>query len=287
MTTTEALSRFPDVWPFILAADTARYVVFAGITFGLLWFLRRWLEAYRIQRRRATRRDIGREVGWSVVTAVIFSLNGFLLVWCLNETGVIEIGTGAGTLLIAGQFLVITLAHDTWFYWLHRTLHTRALFRVAHLTHHRSVTPTPWAAYAFAPLEAVAQAMFLPVYLLLMPTDSLTIAIFLVHMMARNVIGHCGVEIMPRGWIDWPVARWITTPTHHDMHHAFGRWNYGLYFTFWDRLMGTEHPDYAMAFRRNAAGIPFASEHLPVTTGVTGSSAVPPPAAGGSAGTGA
>lgn len=37
---------------------------------------------------------------------------------------------------------------------------------------------------------------------------------------------------------------WWNTTTHHDLHHQRGRSNYGLYFTWWDRWMGTEHPDY-------------------------------------------
>ena len=32
------------------------------------------------------------------------------------------------------------------------------------------------------------------------------------------------------------------------------RWNFGLYFTFWDRLMGTEHPDYHARFAAAATG---------------------------------
>ncbi|MBA3838282.1 MAG: sterol desaturase family protein, partial [Zymomonas sp.] len=36
--------------------------------------------------------------------------------------------------------------------------------------------------------------------------------------------------------------------THHDLHHTEGRYNFGLYFTWWDRLMGTEHPRYHERF---------------------------------------
>jgi sterol desaturase/sphingolipid hydroxylase (fatty acid hydroxylase superfamily) len=32
------------------------------------------------------------------------------------------------------------------------------------------------------------------------------------------------------------------------LHHAQAGWNYGLYFTWWDRLMGTEHPEYYARF---------------------------------------
>ena len=37
---------------------------------------------------------------------------------------------------------------------------------------------------------------------------------------------------------------------HHDMHHAGGRWNYGLYFTWWDRIGRTEHPEYRQRLRQ-------------------------------------
>ncbi len=32
------------------------------------------------------------------------------------------------------------------------------------------------------------------------------------------------------------------------MHHQHIRMNYGLYFNFWDRLMGTNHPQYEARF---------------------------------------
>ena len=41
---------------------------------------------------------------------------------------------------------------------------------------------------------------------------------------------------------------WNNTTTHHDLHHETGRYNYGLYFRWWDKLMGTEHPDYRRKF---------------------------------------
>ena len=71
---------------------------------------------------------------------------------------------------------------------------------------------------------------------------------FTSHMIVRNVIGHAGVELFPKRWLQWPIARLITTTTHHDLHHSEFRWNYGLYFTWWDRLVGTEHPQYRERF---------------------------------------
>ena len=48
------------------------------------------------------------------------------------------------------------------------------------------------------------------------------------------------------------------------MHHNGSfRHNYGFYFTFWDRLMGTEHPHYAQTFREVTA-VPARGDAPPV-----------------------
>ena len=71
-------------------------------------------------------------------------------------------------------------------------------------------------------------------------------------MMARNAIGHCGYELFPARRDGRPLFDWMTTVTHHDLHHAHAGWNLGLYFTWWDRWMGTEHPEYHARFRAAA-----------------------------------
>ena len=70
------------------------------------------------------------------------------------------------------------------------------------------------------------------------PAHESALFLFLTRMILRNAIGHSGFELLPRRWQRLP----ITSVTHHDLHHSTTRWNYGLYFTWWDRLMRTEHP---------------------------------------------
>jgi sterol desaturase/sphingolipid hydroxylase (fatty acid hydroxylase superfamily) len=62
-------------------------------------------------------------------------------------------------------------------------------------------------------------------------------------------MGHAGVELMPRTLADSRWFGWINATTHHDLHHSSFHHNYGLYFTWWDRLMGTEHPAYREQLR--------------------------------------
>ncbi len=40
----------------------------------------------------------------------------------------------------------------------------------------------------------------------------------------------------------------VNTSVNHNQHHQFFKGNYGLYFTFWDRVMGTLRTDYDKYF---------------------------------------
>jgi sterol desaturase/sphingolipid hydroxylase (fatty acid hydroxylase superfamily) len=62
------------------------------------------------------------------------------------------------------------------------------------------------------------------------------------------IVGHLGFEIWPAGFVRHPLTRWHLTPTHHDLHHRWGKGNYGLYFSFWDDWIGTSRTDYVGAY---------------------------------------
>ena len=90
-------------------------------------------------------------------------------------------------------------------------------------------------------------ALFVPLVAFFLPLHEVVLFVFLAIMIVRNAMGHAGVEFHPRGWVDGPCDI-FTTVTHHDLHHQRARGNYGLYFTWWDRLMGTEFSDYRQCF---------------------------------------
>lgn len=240
---------FLAIWPTIFALDLARYLIAAGVLVAVLAVFARPLASRRIQRRLATSQDRRREIGYSLLTVLVFSLVGFS-VYVGSQSGVFRIYSGElpGTGRLMLEFAAFVLLHDAYFYWAHRAMHSRWLFRRVHRLHHKSRTPTPWAAYAFAPPEALLEAAIMPLAALLLPMHELTAFLFVTHMIARNVIGHAGVELFPSWWLRVPLLRLVTTTTHHDLHHSHGGYNFGLYFTWWDRLMNTEHPEYASRF---------------------------------------
>lgn len=252
-----AITRASEHMMKVLYFDLSRYLIAAGALTLILFVFSRWAEARRIQRnRRATRSDYVREVLSSLRTVGVYAVVT-LAILVGRETGVIKLSLqDAALFTIAWQFVLIVLAHDAWFYWVHRAMHSKALFRATHLHHHKSRTPTPWTAYSFTTIEAVLEVAFVPVFLLI--TSQLGIAYagfailaFVWHQMIRNVMAHAGSELFPAGWVDNPWTDWIATTTHHDLHHSSGH-NFGFYFTWWDRWMGTEHPRYRQEFRKTA-----------------------------------
>ncbi len=253
-----AFEIFADRMMRVIYFDMQRYVVAAGLfTIALLVF-RSWARRKKIQGRRATRKDYTREIASSLRTSVVFALTTFLTL-ALREFGLVEVKLETFTLLtVLWQTALMIVVHDAYFYWMHRGLHHKRLFRVTHLHHHKSRTPTPWTAYSFSTWEAVTEALFIPIFMLATSTmgiamTGLAIFLFLWHMIFRNVIGHLGVELYPAGWADSRWLGWWNTTTHHDLHHSSGNKNFGLYFTWWDRWMGTEHPRYREEFRKVTA----------------------------------
>jgi len=240
--------------------ELIRYLAGAGGVAMVVWLAGRLIAHRRIQTRRAKAAEVARELRQSLWTIMVFAVVDLLTV-ALAMTGVIRIAKGPAVAFAVGwQVLALIVLHDAWFYWMHRALHTRALFRLTHLAHHRSRTPTPWAAYSFATGEAVTEALVIPamflIIALLAPVQQLAVFIFLGHQIARNAIGHSGHELAWSGFTRNPWTGWLTTTTHHDLHHSEGRYNYGLYFTWWDRWMGTEHPRYHDRFEAVATRTP-------------------------------
>ncbi|QYJ08251.1 sterol desaturase family protein [Qipengyuania flava] len=244
----------------VMYFDLFRYVVAASVMFAILVIFKGWADRRRIQTRRAAPADYRREILSSVRTVFFFGVTTLATLF-LREAGIIRFHFDSfSPVLLMLQAAAMIVAHDAYFYWMHRALHARALYKATHLHHHKSRTPTPFTAYSFSIWEAITEAAFVPLYLLAtslmgIPYIGMAILVFIWFQIIRNVMGHAGVEIMPAGWVDSKWVGWINTTTHHDLHHSTFNYNFGLYFTWWDRWMGTEHPEYKERFRAVAKPI--------------------------------
>jgi Delta7-sterol 5-desaturase len=231
--------------------DFTRYLMAATVTFAIVWLLRRTsLKARKIQSREASVADMRREFVQSVQSVLVYVVGICFLLWG-QQIGLFydPMADGFGLWIDLAILAAIIVAHDAYFYWAHRAMHHPRLFKYFHRAHHRSITPTPWAAYSFAIPEAAVMYMFVPIWLFFVPTPGWVLFIWLNFQIIRNAMGHAGFEFFPRWWLSTPLTSWINTTVHHDLHHNGGfNTNYGLYFTWWDKWMGTEHPHYRARF---------------------------------------
>jgi ring-1,2-phenylacetyl-CoA epoxidase subunit PaaE len=130
------------------------------------------------------------------------------------------------------------------FYWSHRAMHLPRFYKFFHKVHHESTDPSPLTAFAFHPSEAVVEYFVAFVLPFLLPLNFGIIIAWQIFSMLNNVLGHLGYEIYPKGWVKFPILKFKTASTHHNMHHQLFNGNYALYFTWWDKWMGTEFKDY-------------------------------------------
>ena len=248
---TDPLQTFLALLPRLWLMDSARYLVAAALmSLVVAVFWRAGLSQRKLQARKATRGDIQREVLTSLRSSLVFALvaTGVVVAALKGWITIYWNFKQAGPLYLVLSLALMLVAHDTWFYWTHRAMHHPRLFALFHRTHHLSRTPTPWTAYAFSVPEAIVQAAFVPLFLVFVPMHEIGLLLFLGIQIGLNVLGHSGVAMHPTVFGPGRWMGWSTTTVHHDLHHEAGRHNYGLYFRWWDKMMGTENPDYRQRF---------------------------------------
>jgi sterol desaturase/sphingolipid hydroxylase (fatty acid hydroxylase superfamily) len=134
-------------------------------------------------------------------------------------------------------WIVLVIAQDFMFYWLHRIDHYCRLFWAVHVTHHSSEE--------FNLTVGFRSSVFQPLYRFF-------------YFIPLSLIGFRGIDIMfiyaatqiygilihtrtigKLGFLEW----FLSTPSHHRVHHAsnikYLDKNMGMVFIIWDRMFGT------------------------------------------------
>ncbi|MEM8907707.1 MAG: sterol desaturase family protein, partial [Bacteroidota bacterium] len=228
-----------------------RYLLFSG-AYHYFFFstFRRQFDQRRINEQQMERSQLRLEIGRSALTSFIFALSGTVLV-ILWQQGYTKIYLDWGAYpwwylpLSLGLALFI---HETYYYWLHRWMHHPRVYPWIHRWHHESVHTNSFTSFSFHPTESFLQAIVIPVLIVLLPMHLSVLFVLLLIMTLSGTINHAGVEVYPQGFNRHWLGKWIIGATHHDMHHKQFRYNFGLYFTFWDKWMKTESPKYDRLF---------------------------------------
>lgn len=237
---------------YIISRIGSRYYLVAGIGFLVFYFLlKNKISLKKIQLKFPKNKDYGREIFYSSFTVIIFGVIVLLIIGnptIRPYTQLYNNISDKGWLYYFGIFPLLFILHDTYFYWSHRIMHHKFLFKWVHLVHHKSTNPSPWCAYAFHPLEALVEQGIFILFVFAIPLHNSQIVIFFLLSIMYNVYGHLGWEIYPKGFNKTALGKWLNTSVSHNQHHQYFKGNYSLYFLIWDRLMGTLRPDYDQAF---------------------------------------
>ena len=230
----------------------ARYFLVAG---GCWWLLRvccpHASTAPGDLQGRRIRDGIRHDIRLSVLSAAVFAVAAAAVLW-LQAHGITRLYADADPhhwWYLGVSYLMVLILQDALFYATHRLFHHPALYTTFHRGHHLSRRPTPWTSFAFDPPEALVQALFLVGIVMLIPLHVITLLAVLSTMTVWAIVNHLDLDLLPRRFPHHLLGRWVIGPSHHSLHHSRPSVHFGLYFTFWDRVFGTQDARYGVGLR--------------------------------------
>jgi sterol desaturase/sphingolipid hydroxylase (fatty acid hydroxylase superfamily) len=128
--------------------------------------------------------------------------------------------------------LVIPFWREFHFYWIHRFIHWKAIYKHVHYLHHKNVDVNPWSGMAMHPVES---ALYLSVAFIhwVIPSHPFHFLFDLQHAGLGPVSGHLGFE-GPVVKEKVPIGSYF-----HYLHHRYFECNYGEALLPLDRWFGT------------------------------------------------
>ncbi|HEY9615322.1 MAG TPA: sterol desaturase family protein [Microcoleaceae cyanobacterium] len=224
-----------------------RYFLVAG---GIYWcFYFPFSQTFRNHpglNRLPSWRSIQHDIQLSTLSSAVFALAAafILSAHSLHLTQLYSRADQYGLWYLGVSYVLILLLQDAYFYFTHRLFHHPLLFSWWHQGHHRSRYPNPWTSFAFDPLEAIVHSLFLVGIVFIVPLHFITLIAVMTTMTIWAVLNHLGVDRLPPSFPHHWFGRWFIGPAHHSLHHLKYTVHYGLYFTFWDRWLGTQDVNY-------------------------------------------
>lgn len=203
----------------------------------------RWLRKFRIHQPREAVTLTREELPRTILALSLYMVPFVILVLVKSTTGYSPMYTDIrqhGWGYIALTVVIFAVTVDTWFYWAHRWMHKYAYLKKVHNVHHRSYNPTPATSYSFHIVESFINMAPYAVLFLLLPWHPVAIQIFAIFGTFYVGYVHLGYDFAFEWRSKNPILKWMYTSTHHSIHHQKYDGNFGVYFTFWDKLMGTE-----------------------------------------------
>ncbi len=233
-----------DTFFIFLGIALAKFVVLFGLPYLVIWKLYPAnFKKFKIQTVERQAPQVLLEIKYSLSTVIIQAFS-FTLIYWLFKKDLLQLYLGFGSrgyLTEIAAVLIYLMVYDSYFYWTHRLLHLKWFYQKVHVVHHLSLNPTPFASYSFHPIEAIMSVFYFFPLLYFLPMSFETLLFLLLLTDVGNLAGHVGYDFIPKLMWKSRWGSWITTPTHHNMHHQYSKSNFGLYWRGWDEFFNTIH----------------------------------------------
>jgi sterol desaturase/sphingolipid hydroxylase (fatty acid hydroxylase superfamily) len=240
------------VLSFIAGVDPLTWWLIGFVVSGVLaGIFTGYFRARKIQPNGFRWRTFRNEIFFAALNLAVsaFLLGG--VAKFLQHQGIIRFNDApASPWVVAVEYALYFFGFDTYFYWLHRLMHTNPIYGWVHKIHHRSMSPNPLTTLSVSPLESFINGGFVPLFTALLTVHSSTMALIAPTNIIMGFYVHSGIEFFPSWWNKSWLTKWFITATFHDQHHRFFKGNYGGYTTIWDWLCGTVRPTFVADFEK-------------------------------------
>ncbi|PLN79023.1 putative sterol delta 5,6-desaturase [Aspergillus taichungensis] len=229
------LSLFAVSWLFALIL----YYLTATISFHLV-FDKRSMKHPKFLRNQI---QLEKQQAYSAIPVMAALTAPFFVAEVRDYTKLYDFSTDAPfPLYTVLQFPLFILFTDFGIYWVHRGLHHPWVYKNLHKPHHKWIISTPFASYAFHPLDGWAQSVSYHVYPFIFPLQKWAYLALFMFVTIWTVMIHDGEYAM-----NSPI---VNGSACHTIHHYYFNYNYGQYTTLWDRLGGSYRKPDAALFNR-------------------------------------
>jgi sterol desaturase/sphingolipid hydroxylase (fatty acid hydroxylase superfamily) len=166
------------------------------------------------------------------VAGLVWTIYEWVTMWMYANHRLPYLSWQAHPVLFLLWIPIIPLWREFHFYWVHRFLHWKPLYKYAHYVHHKNVNPNPWSGMAMHPVEVT---LYFTVCLIhwVIPSHPFHFLFNLQHAGLAPAPSHDGFEA--------PIVngKFESGSYFHYLHHRYFECNYGESTLPLDKWFGT------------------------------------------------